>query len=281
MGYLRDLAGIDITFGTWMLVGVPAMLLMLPCAWATLLWCFPLEPLNLSISRDEAGTRMAEMGSFSFREGLSLAILALAVTLWIGKPLLDRWSGGATSYMSISFVALVCSCLFFLPRFEILSWKDAQEELDWGGLILILTGLSLGTAVYHTGAARWLATLAFARIGLLSPVLQVFVVVLGVSLMKVLFSSNTVTGVIVVPLLIALSKQIGIDSAVLAIPAGITASLAFILVTSTPTNVVPYSAGYFSISDMARAGLWMTLLASVCVTVSIVLMGHVVGIDVW
>ena len=37
------------------------------------------------------------------------------------------------------------------------------------------------------------------------------------------------------------------------IPASLTLSLAFILVTSTPTSVIPHSSGYFSIMDMAKA----------------------------
>jgi len=102
-----------------------------------------------------------------------------------------------------------------------------------------------------------------------------------VSLMKVMFSSNTVTGVIMVPLLIALAKNLDLDPALVAIPAGITASLAFILVTSTPTNVIPYAAGYFSIQDMAKAGLIMTVASSACVTVSICVMGRLFGIITW
>ena len=106
----------------------------------------------------------------------------------------------------------------------------------------------------------------------------IFVIVLGVSLMKVAFSSNTVTGIIIVPLLIALAKNLQIDPVIIAVPAGITASLAFILVTSTPTNVIPYSAGYFSIADMARAGLWMTVASSICVTISIFVVGKLFNI---
>ena len=281
IGYLRDLAGIDLSFGAWMMLGVPAMCLMIPCAWFTLLKCFPMDVARLEVSEDEARAQIEELGPFSRREGLAIGVLSLAIVLWLAKPLLDGWTDGATSYMSISFVALVCSCLFFLPKIEVLSWSQAEEEIDWGAIILILTGLSLGMTIYHTGAARWVATLAFARIGVLHPIAQVFLVVLGVALMKVLFSSNTVTGVIVVPLLIALSKQIGVPATLLAIPAGITASLAFILVTSSPTNVIVYSSGYFSIGDMAKAGLWMTIWASICVTVSIVLTGAWVGIRVF
>ena len=64
---------------------------------------------------------------------------------------------------------------------------------------------------------------------------------------------------------------------VLTLAAAFTSSLAFILVTESPTNVLPYSAGYFSIRDMARVGIWMTLAAAVCVTVSITLVGLFTG----
>jgi sodium-dependent dicarboxylate transporter 2/3/5 len=281
IGYLRDLADIHITFGEWMLVGLPAAVLMVPFAWITLLKCFPLEELDLRVTEDEARHVRDELGSFSRREACTVAILVVAVMLWLGKPLLDHWTGGATGYLSISFVAMLCSCLFFLPKVEVISWREAEEDCDWGGLMLILTGLSLGMAVYNTGAAEWLATLAFSRIGDVPPVGQIFLVVLAVSLMKVFFSSNTVTGVIVVPLLIALSKQVNVDTALLTIPAGITASLAFILVTSAPSNVMAYSAGYFTIRDLARAGLWMTVSSSACVTLAFVLMGRFVGINVF
>ena len=38
-------------------------------------------------------------------------------------------------------------------------------------------------------------------------------------------------------------------------PAAFTSSLAFILVSEGPTTIIPYSSGYFSIKDMARAGV--------------------------
>jgi sodium-dependent dicarboxylate transporter 2/3/5 len=84
-----------------------------------------------------------------------------------------------------------------------------------------------------------------------------------------------------VPLLIALAGALDIEPTLLAIPAGITSSLAFILVTSTPTNVIPYSAGYFTIKDMAKAGLLMTVVSSICVTASICIVGRLFNIVNW
>ena len=51
--------------------------------------------------------------------------------------------------------------------------------------------------------------------------------------------------------LLPYAGQLDLDPALVAIPAGITASLAFILVTSTPTNVIPHSSGYFSVAAFA------------------------------
>ena len=77
------------------------------------------------------------------------------------------------------------------------------------------------------------------------------------------------------PIVIALAQDLGLNVWSVAAPAAFTSSLAFILVTESPTNIVPYSAGYFSIRDMAKSGVWMTLGAAVCVTLSIVLVGAI------
>ncbi len=281
IGFLKDLAGIDFTFLDWMIIGMPAMLMMLPCAWLILLRVFPIEAIDLKITEEDFRTRARELGPLGKQEIVTMVLFLLMVFLWIAAPWIKAWTGGSVDFLSISFVACACACLFFLPGFDVLSWKKAEQEVSWGGIILIVAGLGMGMAVYKTGAAAWMAYVAFHKVGALHPVIQIFIVVFGVSLMKVMFSSNTVTGLIIVPLLIALATTLDINPAILAIPAGITASLAFLLVTSTPTNVIPYSSGYFTIKDMARAGAWMTVASSVCVTISISIFGRLFHIISW
>ena len=167
-------------------------------------------------------------------------------------------------------MALGGGLLLFLPGLRVLVWKQAQRDMDWGGVILIVAGLSLGVMVFETGAARWLAQVMLGRLALVPDVLQPFVIVLVVAALHLLFSSNTVTGAIIMPILIALAQDLGLDVWTVAAPAAFTSSLAFILVTESPTNVLPYSAGYFSIRDMARVGIVMTVAAAACVTIAIV-----------
>ena len=67
------------------------------------------------------------------------------------------------------------------------------------------------------------------------------------SVLKIVLSSNTVTATIVIPIMISLSTALGVDALSVTVPAALTTSMAFILVTSTPTNVIPYSAGYLTL----------------------------------
>ena len=41
--------------------------------------------------------------------------------------------------------------------------------------------------------------------------------------------------------------------------------------------VIPYSAGYFSIGDMAKAGTVMTVAAGVCVSIAVLGVGALIG----
>src|SRR5205823_3581889 len=96
-----------------------------------------------------------------------------------------------------------------------------------------------------------------------------FVIVLAVAGLHLLFSSNTVTASIIIPILVALAKDLQLEVWPIVAPAAFTSSLAFILVSEGPTTIIPYSSGYFSVRDMAKAGVWMTLGAAACVAVTV------------
>lgn len=275
ISYLRELAEVDISFVRWMTLGVPATILMLPLGWLLLLKLFPPEIDKLPLAEEEIARRLRDLGPASPVEVKTLAVFAVTIALWLGTPLLASLTQGAVN-PPIQAVALLGGLLLFLPGMTVLSWKQAQQDVDWGGVLLIVAGLSLGLMVFETGAARWIARVVLGNIGLVPTVIQPFVIVLGVAMLHLMFSSNTVTGSIIMPILIALAQDLGIDPWTIAAPAAFTSSLAFILVTESPTNVIPYAAGYFSIRDMAKAGVLMTLVAAVCVTASITVMGLVV-----
>jgi sodium-dependent dicarboxylate transporter 2/3/5 len=96
--------------------------------------------------------------------------------------------------------------------------------------------------------------------------------------MKLFLASNTVTGIIIIPILISLAVSFGIHPWVLVAPAAFTSSLGIILITQTPTNIIPYTAGYFTIGDFARSGIVMSVIMAVLITVVIAVIGPISGI---
>lgn len=277
ISFLKELANIDIDFVSWMSMGLPASILMVPAGWFVITRMFPPEIERVPISRDEIKKELLEMGPFTYKERWTLVIFLITIATWIATPFIRDITAGSIA-LPMQGVALGGALLLFIPGIEVISWKQAQSDVDWGGIILICAGISLGMVVYNTGAARWLAWVFLGPVVQLPGILRVFAIVLSVSLLHMVFSSNTVTGTIIIPLLIALSTDLGINPWVVCAPAAFTSSLAFILVTETPTNVIPYSAGYFAIKDMAKAGIVMTLVAAVCVGISILVFGGLNGV---
>jgi len=268
MGYLRDMAGVELSFLDWMTFGLPATVLMIPCAWRLLLWVFPPELDRLPIQAAELERRQDELGPLSPVERKTLAIFGVTILTWLTTPMLSAWTAGRVE-PSMHAVALAGGLAMFLPGVRVLGWKTAQQEIQWGGILLVAAGLALGLTVFETGAARWIGLGLLTPLAVVPTMVQPFVVVIVVSAMHLLFASNTVTATVILPILIALAIDLGLSPLAIAVPAGFASSLAFILVTESPANVILYSAGYFSIRDMARAGVWMSLAAAVCVTIAV------------
>ncbi len=273
--FLSTMAGINLSFLDWMAYGVPTSLLLILPAWGILLLFFKPEMKKLKVTRETLKAEFKDMPPMNREERITLVVFVLTVLVWVLTPLIQ---GPIGMTIEISFPVLIAACLFFLPGMSKAKWKEIESEVDWAGILLIVSGLSLGTYLYKTGAAEWLAVSMLGRIGDVSLFAQVFLVTLGVCLLKVVFSSNTVTATILIPLIIGLGKALGMDVTIITLAAGLTSSLAFILVTTTPTNVIPFNAGYFSIKDMAKAGLAMTVAASVVVAVVFMGVGALRGI---
>jgi sodium-dependent dicarboxylate transporter 2/3/5 len=174
--------------------------------------------------------------------------------------------------------AVAAVVLLFVPGMTSFKWKDLQKEIDWAGIILIAAGISLGMTLYQTGAAAWLSAVLLGGIGSLPLFIRLVLIVLAVLAVKIAFSSNTLTGTIIVPLVLALGPRLGTGATGLALAAGFTANLAIILVTTSPVNIIPYTTGYFSIKDMAIAGLILTPLAALIIALVFSILGPAIGI---
>ena len=117
----------------------------------------------------------------------------------------------------------------------------------------------------RTGLAEWIGN-SMGFVDLL-PVVLIILVVTAVIVFLTELTSNIATTATFLPLLAALAIGAGENPLLLAIPAVLAASCAFMLPVATPPNAIIYGSERVTIPEMARAGLVLNFLFIAVVTV--------------
>ena len=248
LNYLKDYCGITITFGQWMLIGLPICATLVAAGWFLLT-----RPLKDATPLDIGG----DTARYGRQEKWLTVIFGAAVLLWVFGS-----SIGLGSY----HVALLCALVMFLPGIEVAEWKKAVQNISWDSVMLICAGVLIGDILYSSGVAEALASVFFVP-SLLKGGLFVrgVYIVLAVSVLKILFSSNTVSGVVLVPIMISLATANALPAWGLVAPCIFSSALSLIVISSSPVNVIPYSSHAFTPRDMARYGTVMTVLTALII----------------
>jgi sodium-dependent dicarboxylate transporter 2/3/5 len=202
----------------------------------------------------------AKLAPMNRGEKATIVVFLFTVVFWLTSGLLEGW---LKIRIPISMTVVFTSSLLFIPAVTGIRWARIERDMSWGSILLVLAGVSMGITLHRSGAASWLSQKLLGGFFGLQPVLIIFLTILLVSLLKVGLSSNSVSATITVPIMIAFALQGNLPVLQTVLPAAVTSSLSFILVTSAPTNVITYAAGYYTVWDMAKAGILLTIVASV------------------
>jgi solute carrier family 13 (sodium-dependent dicarboxylate transporter), member 2/3/5 len=264
--YFNDVLGVEIGFLTWMTIGVPCALLLLPAAW------FFLTRIHFSLpSGLRAGTQAVTGRGLVWHDlgrggRATLIVFGAVVCGWVTRP----WIAGMDiigitpfTHLSDAGIALIAACaLFVIPvdlkrgRF-VLDWSDTRD-LPWGTLILFGGGLSLAASINATGADQVIG-LWVSRLPSIAPILLVTAIVALVVLLTEL-TSNIATTATLVPVLAAAAPLLGLDAEMVIAMVALAASCAFMLPVATPPNAIVFGSGRIGAADMALAGVGMNLL---------------------
>lgn len=279
---LQSTYSIEIDFVTWMMFGVPFVIVMLPLTWVLLTRVlFAVKDLDTSVVGARLGADLAALGPLRRDEAMVMAVFVFAALGWIfGKPLSD-WTKLPITDTTVALIAALL--LYALPsslrdgKF-LLCWNSAKE-LPWGVLLIFGGGLAIASAFDETGLA---AAIGSGMKGLQGLNVWVFVLV-SCALIVVLteVTSNTASAATFLPIMGAIAIGLGQDPRLLMIPVAVGASMAFMMPVATPPNAIVFSYEELKISDMVRAGIWLNIVAvAVCFGAVYFLSGPVFGVAV-
>ncbi|MDI6818968.1 MAG: DASS family sodium-coupled anion symporter [Methanothermobacter thermautotrophicus] len=234
----------SIPFLNWMIFGLPLSIAMLLVTWFLLMRIFPSEVRALENGDALIGERIRMMGSMSRDEKLSAGILLFAILLWV--------TAGFTGINSYS-VSLIAAVMFIFAG--VITWKDAQKNIDWGLVVFFGGALSLGSALLKTGAAAWIIDKLVGMLGSDPSTVIVMLVLMAVAVIITQVMSNIALSAILVPLSVTLASAQHQPIGVYAVPVAIACSLSFMLPMADPTVAMAYGSGYVKLRDIPRAGI--------------------------
>jgi len=266
--FMADNYKIDISFVDWMKVGVPLSAIMLPCSWLILTKViFKVKFETSQETKDLLGNMKQELGHFDGAEFKVFVVFVLTAMAWMLRTVLDDIKG--LEGLSDAGIAMISALfLFLLPngnkekRGSLLEWKDAQENVPWGLLVLFGGGLSLANAVQATGLAVWMGNLIPQGISI---VLIVIIVVTMIIFLTEL-TSNMATTATFLPVVAAIAVQSNFNPLLVTAAVALAASCAFMLPVATPPNAIVFGSGLIRVPQMARAGFLINILGILVVS---------------
>ncbi len=262
IGLLENEYHIEISFLKWMTIGLPFSLILLTICYVVLVkWMFPNGALQFSASKQVIDGELKKLGPLSAKEKMVLGIFGITVFLWIFRALLNQLIPGlGLSDTTISMFAAIA--LFSVPfnlrkGVFILEWTDTRN-LAWGILVLFGGGLALAKGMSVSGIVDMVSQLiASSNVSVL--------VTASLLILLMLFMTELMSNVALVAVLapVVAGIAIGLDIPILylLIPVTIASSCAFMLPMATPPNAIVFASGYIKVSQMAKAGIVLNLIA--------------------
>jgi citrate:succinate antiporter/L-tartrate/succinate antiporter len=186
----------------------PAGLLLLALVPLVTYWVYPPEVHDSPETVAWAAEELRKMGPASRNEWKMAALVVLAIVLWVtGSNARVSLPGLGSGFIHPTSVVLVVVSLMLALR--VITWEDVLAEREaWGVLIYFTMVLTLAEGLRRIGFVDWLARAAAAPLAGVDPLVAMFALVAIFYWSHYLFASITSHAVAVLPVVLAIGKEI-------------------------------------------------------------------------
>ncbi len=252
-------AGFDVSFGTWLMFGIPYVIILILFAWVLLMWLFPIRQKTLEL---KVG------GKFLKTPKAIIVYITFIVTvfMWVTGKGLHGLDSNAVAMIPIAVFALT----------QVIT-KDDLKEMSWDTLWLVAGGFALGLALQDTGLAKNLiGSIPFDQ---WSPMLLMIGTGI-ICLFMANFMSHTATAALLIPIVAVVAVNLG-DSlgdlggvTALLVSVAFASSLGMSLPISTPPNALAYATGLVNTKGMAITGVVLGIIGMVLTYVMMMILAQ-------
>ncbi len=244
---------LHLTFSDWLKYGMPTMIGLMPLMLLTMFLVFK-PKLKIKIETKQ------EIEKLNRNQYITIAIFATTALCWIFGTYLNEFISNMLNINKIeefdAVVAMTAAVLICVTN--VASWKQVQDNTDWGVLMLFGGGLTLSAILKNSGADKAMVDAIVVLIEgknyyLIGLLVATFIIFLTE------FTSNTASAALLVPIFISIAEALNMNPLGLSLIIGLGASCAFMLPVATPPNAIAYGTGMVNQRDMIRAGFVLNI----------------------
>ena len=279
----------EISFGQWLIFAFPLSIMLLVIMFVFLYLVF-FKNIKLS---DTSGTSLIiekqynNLGKINYEEKIVLILFILFAGLLlfrkdilIGDIRINGWSNifNSPKYLNDGTIAIFIGVLMYIipsrniKNNYILDW-ETTKKMPWEIIILFGGGFALATGFVSSGLSLWIGN-EISNIISHNYLINI-IIVTTVMIFLTEVTSNTATTQILLPVIGAIAVSADNNPMLLMIPATIAASMAFMLPVATPPNAIVFGSGKIKISEMAKTGLVLNIIAIIVISLFV----WIIGID--
>jgi sodium-dependent dicarboxylate transporter 2/3/5 len=240
---LSESTGRTITFSQWLIATLPLVIVMTLVGVLILLKITP-KKVDIKQSRTHLAKKVKNLGPTSRREKLIAGIMLLTIIAWFAF-------GNRAGLANIALIAVIT--LFFL---KLTSWKEVEEDVNWGIILMYGGAIALGSTLSETGVSDWVMTMTG---GLITSSIAFLVIIATLSIFFTETMSNSAVVAFMMPMAIATAIGLNASPEILALSITIPSGFAFMLPMSTPAVAMTLSTGYVEMKDTIKNGIILNI----------------------
>lgn len=264
---LENTAGIQVSFAQWTMLGLPIVIILTPLAYKIIALCYRPEIDTLQ-GMENAREQLHALGKVTTQEKKFIIIMAVLIVAW----LTESFHG-----VPIAITTTLGALAFFLPGVDVLTWENTKNTILWDIILLVNSCAALGTMIWNSGAAEWIAGYISMLLDGKSIVIMLIILGLVVAYAHLICPVNPAIVSIFVPIACTVAMAQGINPASLAIPIGFLVSAACLI----PLDAIPlvcYATGYFKMTEMFKPGVFVIFAWVGVVTVVMMILAPLMGL---
>ncbi|MCX7880212.1 MAG: SLC13 family permease [Ignavibacteria bacterium] len=237
LDFLKNFDGTDIGFFEYILYQFPLVIFVSLTTW---LICF--LTLKPNIYELPLKPEKSTPNPLSKKEKSLLILIFIAFVFWFIGDLTNIH----ITIVATLLIATICGL-------GLVDLKVIIKKFPWDAWLVFGAGVSLGIASIDSGLGKWISNQFVGLLVDLPTPIKLIAIGIFASFISS-FTSNTAATAIVLPIVLPLASEIGLNPKIIALL--IPASTSFVwFVVGSPPSLFAYSTGYFSQTDFSKVAI--------------------------